>query len=175
MEQIFTICPLLRAIISGDTARVTYRSPLMLVSIIRSQSSRTPSWIWFSPTASPALLTNTSILRHSTGRDSMLRTTSSLSLTSKHSASTLMPCCCSRAALSSCSRSLRLPVTIRLYLFSAKISATALPIPDVAPVISAILFIKYSWLLNVYISNELYIYKKRSKVSKNPRNNIGGD
>ena len=43
MEPILMICPFFRATIKGAKTRVMYSNPFTLVSIIRSQSSITPS------------------------------------------------------------------------------------------------------------------------------------
>src|SRR6266550_3889844 len=56
----FTTWPVRRATIYGSIARVTLSTPLMFVSIILSQSSKSPSCSGARPLASPALLRSTS-------------------------------------------------------------------------------------------------------------------
>ena len=132
------MCPRLRCTIPGTTRRVIVNRPLMLVSIMVSQSSRSPSNSGSRPRASPALLTNTSISCHSAGNFSMYSAAFSRSLTSKAKVNTLEPFPSKSFSMSDRRLSF-LPVRITLSPFSANFLAQARPIPLVAPVINTTL------------------------------------
>ena len=140
------ICPRLRSTMPGTTRRVIVSSPLMFVSIMVSQSSKSPWYSGSRPSARPALFTSTSISRHSSGSSLIACFAFSRSLTSNASVSTFVPFASSSSRISD-SRCSFLPVNITLSPFSANFLAQPKPIPLVAPVINTILFIISSFLL----------------------------
>ena len=149
----------------GTTRRVIVSRPLMLVSIIVSQSSGSPSYSGSSPKASPALFTSTSISCHSAGRLAILVWAFSRSLTSKASASTSVPLAVNSLLISARRCSFR-PVRISLSPFSANLRAQASPMPLVAPVIKIVLLIMSA---KVIINSELSRHLSQ-KCSEYPRN-----
>ena len=120
----------------------TYNSPFTLISIIASQSSLDPDSILSSPCALPALLIKISTVLNPFGKLFSSEFTLSLSRTSKQRVCTFV-CKDSSFAIAS-SRSWRLPHKIKLMLFLANKVAVARPIPEVAPVIRAVFFIRVS-------------------------------
>ena len=133
-------CPLSRFTILGTTRRVMVKSPLILVSIIVSQSSKLPSYSGSKPRAKPALLIKTSICCHSSGRLLIAAVAALRFLTSKASANTLTPSASSSFFRLARSCALR-PVMITSYPPCANLRAQASPIPLVAPVINTIFLI----------------------------------
>ena len=144
------ICPPPAATIFGAMTRVTYSSPLTLVSIMASQSRVSPWSMCSSPAASPALLTS----RSTRPSGSRFRRTSSSERTSNTSV-VQRPPAASISAFSAARRSARRPVTVTAYPSFASRSAAARPMPDVAPVIRA----------SFFISNPLFA----AKIGKNER------
>ena len=114
--------------------------PLILVSTIISQSSKHPSYSGSRPSASPALLINTSISFHSAGKFSIHCVAFSRSRTSNANVITCVPFSASSLLISSRRCSLR-PVSMRRSPLAANFLAQPSPIPLVAPVIKTILFI----------------------------------
>ncbi len=146
------ICPLFLLTIPGTMSLVIYRRPLILVSIIVSQSSISPSYSASSPRARPALLINTSISAQSSGSESIAFWTASLSRTSKTSGNVSMFGQRERISFSAAPTfSLVLPVRIISYPPCANLTAQAFPMPLVAPVIKTVLFI-----LSKFMKKSLY-------------------
>lgn len=107
------------------------------------------------PTAKPALLMSTAMFLHFPVRLCMAVFTSSDCRMSKLSVSTSTPFF-RMVSASSWSRSFRRPVMMMSNPASAAFDAVAFPIPEVAPVMSAILFILFIlWFLLIWM--QIYI------------------
>src|SRR3990172_5573106 len=121
----------------GRIARETLSSPLTLVSIMRSQSSGSPSCSLLSPAASPALLRRMSGTASSATSSAAAAFTAARSRTSTWLVRTVTPCphLSSEASLSS--RSSRRAQSTRLAPSAAKRRAQDIPMPELAPVMSA--------------------------------------
>ena len=145
-EPTLMMWPRSRFAIPGTMRRVIVSRPLMLVSIIVSQSSKLPAYSGSSPSASPALLTSTSISCQSRGSPLRHFSAFSRSLTSNTSVFTSVPFADSSSWMS-LRRSTFLPVRISLSPFSANFLAQAMPMPLVAPVINTIFFISLDYYL----------------------------
>src|SRR2546422_901086 len=130
----FTTWPRRRATMCGRIARVTFNSPFRLVSIIRSQSSGSPSWILARPLASPALLSSTSGTWSAATSSAVAPFTAARSRTSTCASRAATPCPRSSSAPSSAKRSRRRAQRTRLAPSAAKRRAQAAPIPELAPV-----------------------------------------
>ena len=140
MEPMFTMCPLV-FLSKGIRDLVTCNKPFILVSIILFQWSKSPSSRFPRPAASPALFTNTSIACHSAGIWFTKDCTCSACLTSTCMVYVLTPYFVSITLACSVSLSALRPLSIRSKPSFAKVCAAASPIPDVVPVINAILLI----------------------------------
>ena len=127
----------------------------MLVSIIRSQSSISPSSIGSNPTDSPALLIKTSTSFHFPVRVSTADLTSSSLRISKSSIRTFAFTVVCKSFFSWVSFCFLLPEAIISYPFSARRIAVALPIPEVAPVTKAIFLTSiFFWIkIKIYADN----------------------
>src|SRR6266704_390381 len=134
VEPMFTTCPRRRATMCGRIARVTLSRPFRFVSIMRSQSSGSPSWILESPLASPALLMRTSGTPPVATRSAAARFTSARSRTSTRASRTATRCRCSSSAASRSSRSRRRAHSTSAAPSPARRRAHASPIPELAPV-----------------------------------------
>src|SRR3989441_3163668 len=134
VEPMFTTWPRRRATMCGRIARVTLSSPFRLVSIMRSQSSGSPSWILAIPLASPALLMRTSGTCPPPVSSAAAALTAARSRTSTWASRTAVPCCWCSSAASCSSRSRRRAHSARLAPSPANRRAHASPIPELAPV-----------------------------------------
>ena len=172
MEPILITCPRLRSTIPGSTARVIYTRPLLLVSIMSSQSSTLARCAGSRPSASPALLTRISISRHSAGRLAMVSSMAARLRTSNCTVRTLSP----NSSLSAFKRSLRRPVAITLCPLAIKRRVMLSPKPAVAPVTSTIisLFLQRVSVLstiaehavfNHLFCNEIFSFSKKPAKS----------
>src|SRR5690242_15135190 len=130
----FTTWPRRRATMWGRIARVTFNSPFTFVSIMRSQSSGSPSWILAMPLASPALLISTSGTRSARTSASAARLTAGRSRTSTTATESDTRCAVPSSAATRSKRSARRAHRTRLAPSAAKRRAHASPIPELAPV-----------------------------------------
>jgi hypothetical protein len=119
---------------------VTLSTPRTFVSIMRSQSSGSASWIGASPAASPAEFTSTSTSRHVSGSAPSAARTASRSRTSSVIASVPMPCSCSSSSASASSRSPRRATSTSRSPAAANERAHASPMPLDAPVTTTVRF-----------------------------------
>src|SRR5256886_334844 len=116
-------------------ARAALSTPFRFVSIMRSQSSGSPSWILDIPLARPALLMRTSGMCPPATRLAAAVFTAARSRTSTCASNTDVPWPSRSSALSRSSRSTRRAHSTSFAPSAAKRRAHAAPIPELAPVI----------------------------------------
>ena len=131
------------AIRRGNNRRVLYIRPLMLVSTMVSQSSRSHLGAGSTPRARPALLISPRSVAKEGGRLAMAASIAWRSRTSSTRPWTSV--CFDNSAHRAFRRSSRRPVSTSFQPASAKRRAQASPKPDVAPVINRVLDIVTSW------------------------------
>jgi hypothetical protein len=128
----------------GNSRRVLYIRPLMLVSTMVSQSSRSHLGAGSTPRARPALLISPRSLANEGGR---LAIASSMAWRSRTSSTRPWTSVCfDKSAHRALRRSSRRPVSTSFQPASAKRRAQASPKPEVAPVINRVLDIVFSLL-----------------------------
>src|SRR5208337_2354283 len=125
-----------RAISPGSNLWVSEASAVTLVSIIVFHWARSAVWAGFLPSARPALLIRRSMPRKFSGSAASAASRAASSRTSKAAGCTLSA---PREATSASSRSARRPVAMTRQPAAENRRAAASPMPEVAPVMSAVL------------------------------------